>query len=47
MTFDPFGDFEACGYTRRQILEVKPLANNIRKSNNCWQDMWNERVVSF
>ena len=36
-----------CGLHAPANLEVKPLADNIRKSNNWWPDIWMEQVVLF
>jgi len=33
-----------CGLHAPWNLEVKPLADNIRKSNAWWPDMWNEQM---
>lgn len=33
-----------CGLHAPANLEVKPLADNIRKSNNWWPDMWGEQI---
>jgi hypothetical protein len=33
-----------CGLHAPANLEVKPLTENIRKSNNWWPDMWGEQI---
>ena len=36
-----------CGLHVQNNLQLLPLAENIRKGNNWWPDMWGEQVEIF